>query len=111
MMNEIAVDVFRFVHFVGLGLLLGGLVTQFSKPVKTVTTSTFVGTVVQLVSGIVLLVLTISDANHLKATVKLVILVVVFVVLVVARRRSFSNGAFLSALGLTVLILGLAVFW
>lgn len=110
-MNEIAVDVFRFIHFVGLGLLLGGLVTQRSKPAKTVPSTAFVGTIVQLVSGIVLLVLTISDANHLKATIKLAILLVVFVVLAVARRRSFSNGAFLSALGLTVLILGLAVFW
>jgi len=113
--TELLVDVFRFAHFVGLAALLGGLLVQIGSTARNVNAAVLWGAVIQLVSGLVLLALTIADANHLKVTVKLILLLVVLVIVLVARRRSpvnaLSTPAWITALALTVVNVALAVFW
>lgn len=109
--NQILVDVFRFGHFLGLAALLGGLLVQLGTRPRRVTTPVLWGAVAQLVTGLALLLLTIADANHLKVTVKLVLLAVVFVIALVLRRRDVGPAAYATMLALTVVDVGLAVFW
>ena len=109
-----SVDVFRFLHFVGLAALLGGLLVQLVQlgaTAKRVTAPVLWGAVAQLVTGLALLVLTIADANHLKVTVKLVILAAVLVIALVLRRRDVGPAAYATMLALTLVDVGLAVFW
>lgn len=113
--TELLVEVFRFLHFLGLAALLGGLLVQIGPNEKRVNPPVLWGAVAQLVTGIVLLLLTLAEANHLKVTVKLALLAVVVVMVLVARRRAaggvLSLPAYVASLGLTVVNTGLAVFW
>ena len=109
--NQILVDVFRFLHFVGLAALLGGLLVQLGTSPRRVTASVLWGAVAQLVTGLALLLLTIADANHLKVTVKLILLAAVLVIALVLRRRDVGPAAYATMLALTVVDVGLAVFW
>ena len=109
--TQILLDVFRFLHFVGLAALLGGLLVQIGATAKRVTAPVLWGAVAQLVTGLALLVLTIADANHLKVTVKLVILAAVLVIALVLRRRDVGPAAYATMLALTLVDVGLAVFW
>lgn len=110
-MDGIVVDIFRFLHFVGLAALIGGLAVEISKPERRVNRAVIDGGLTQLVTGIVLLVLTLEDANHLKVTVKLIILVIVLVIVFRKRRAVIPPGQFFVALGLSVVNTALAVFW
>lgn len=109
--NQILVDVFRFLHFVGLAALLGGLLVQLGTRPRRVTAPVLWGAVAQLVTGLALLLLTIADANHLKVTVKLILLAAVLVIALVLRRRDVGPAAYATMLALTVVDVGLAVFW
>lgn len=109
--TELLVDVFRFLHFIGLAALLGGLFVQITNRERAVNAAVLHGAATQLVTGIALLLLTLAEANHLKVTVKLALLLVVLVVAIVRRRRPLSGGAFSALLSLTVVNVGLAVFW
>jgi hypothetical protein len=110
-MNEILVEIFRFLHFVGLAALLGGLLVQLRSEPRSVNAAMVYGAFTQLVTGIVLLLLTMADANHLKVTVKLVVLLVVVVIILVRRKKPLTATQFYLLLALTVVDLGLAVFW
>lgn len=109
--DGVVVDVFRFLHFVGLAALIGGLAVEISKPERRINRAVIDGGLTQLVSGIVLLVLTLEDVNHFKVTVKLVILVIVLVIVFRKRRGVVPPAQFFSALGLSVVNVGVAVFW
>ena len=110
-MNEILADIFLFLHFLGLASLLGGLLVQMGSSSRQVNAAMLYGALTQLVTGIVLLVLTLADANHLKVTVKLVILIVILVVVLLRRKKALTATHYYVLLGLTVLNVGIAVFW
>jgi hypothetical protein len=110
-MVEILVDIGRFLHFAGLAALLGPLLVQARVSERRVTPLMIAGALTQLVTGIALLLLTLADANHMKAGVKLLVLVVILVVVLIGRKRGLGAPAFMSVLILTVANLGLAVFW
>lgn len=110
-MNQILLDVFRFLHFAGLAALLGGLLVQLRVAVREVSPVVLIGAIAQLVTGLALLLLTLADANHLKVTVKLAVLLVACALLLVRRRRGLEPIHYVVVLGLTIADLGLAVFW
>ena len=108
-----------FTHFVGAAALLGGWLATFSKP--TVLRWQFIGACLQLVSGVLLVgLLEMSDdagpVNHIKITVKLLVLVAVLVAAAIGRRKvkrveDVSVGLAHSVGGLTLLNVAIAVFW
>lgn len=108
---EVAVDVFRFLHFLGLAALVGGTVVQLWKPTQVLTTPMLAGALVQLATGLILLVLTLADANHLKVTIKLVILAPILVLLIAFRKKGLSPTMSSVVLALALVDLALAVFW
>lgn len=110
-MTELLVTIFRFLHFIGLGLLLGALAVQWGEMSRRVGPWMIAGAVTQLVTGLALMGVLITEVNHLKVTVKLGLVVVILVVMLIRRRTVFSPPFYLSAIGLTVVNTGLAVFW
>ena len=110
-MNELAVHIFRFLHFVGLASLLGGLFVQIRASEKQVSSYVLHGVYTQLITGIVLLILTMADANHVKVTVKLGILLIILIISLIRRKSGLNTPLFVSLIGLTLLNVGLAVFW
>jgi hypothetical protein len=110
-MNEFLFDLFLVIHFAGLAALLGGMLCQLGEPSRQITPLILIGAGVQLVTGIVLLLLTLEDANHLKVTVKLVITAVVLGLGLLRRGKVFAPPFYLTALVLTLTNIVLAVFW
>lgn len=108
---ELFVDIFRFLHFLGLAALLGGLLVQMRAAPRAVNAAVLHGAIAQMVTGIALLLLTLQDADHLKVTVKLAFLVVILVVILVRRRSTLTPPLFAAVLSLTLVNVGLAVFW
>lgn len=112
---DFLLDLLLFVHLVGMGALFGGLFVQTRANPRVVNTAMFHGILTQLVSGIALVgVLEAGDeaVDHVKIAVKLVVALVIGALVLVNRRRSAISGSTYGVLlGLTVLNIGVAVFW
>lgn len=110
-MSEFLYDIFLFLHFAGLAALIGGLLCQLGEPSRMVTPLIIIGASLQLVTGLILLFITIEDANHLKATIKLVLTAIILGLALLRRNKVFAPPFYLSALGLAFINLALGVFW
>ena len=108
-------DLLLFLHIIGLAALFGGLFVQIKSDPRVVNNAMLHGILTQLVTGLLLVgVLEGSDAdvNHTKVGVKLLVALVIGVLVVVNRKKpALPNGLYLALLGLTVLDIGVAVFW
>jgi hypothetical protein len=104
-----------FIHILGFAALLGGLLVQLSASEKSVNSLMRDGAGTAFVAGIGLVgVLEAGDGdvNHTKIGVKFVIsLVILALVMVNLRKPSIPQGLYLGLLALTVLNIGVAVFW
>lgn len=106
-----------FFHILGAAALVGGWLATFRKP--TVLQWQHIGAWVQLVSGILLVGLAEmgdGDVNHMKIGVKSLVLIAVLVTAIIGRRRVAKNetvptGIAHSVGGLSLINIGLAVFW
>jgi hypothetical protein len=107
--------VLLFFHFLGLASLLGGLLVQMKGPSRTVNSAVVHGVLTQLVTGLLLVgVLEASDEppNRAKIGAKLVVALVIAVLAWVNRRKpAISNQLYAVLMVLTLLNVGLAVFW
>jgi hypothetical protein len=111
-------DVLVFLHFLGLAALFGGLFTQLRSDRRVVNAAVLHGALTQLVTGLLLVGLReaqdepVPDQFHLKIGVKLLVTAVIVTMAFVLRKSpALKNGQFLALLGLTVLNIGIAVFW
>ena len=108
-------DLLLFLHIIGLAALFGGLFVQIKSDPRVVNNAMLHGILTQLVTGLLLVgVLEASepDVNHTKVGVKLLVALVIGVLVVVNRKKpALPNGLYLALLGLTVLDIGVAVFW
>lgn len=110
-----------FLHLLGMGLLLGTFLLQLRVARTGPLNSGWLhGAGLQLLTGLALVGVNEAAENELdnvKVAVKLGVLVVIFVLILVARRRGRADSAPLPswaapALGaLVVLNTGIAVFW
>lgn len=102
----------RYLHFIGVAAVLGGLIAQISRETREVTPLVIHGAAAQLLTGIVLVLVTLHSADHIKVTVKFVMLMALFVTLLVQRRRgNLTKLGYILDLTLVFAILGVAVFW
>ena len=117
---ELLHDVLLFLHFLGLASLFGGLFVQIRSSPRVVNNAMFHGILTQLVTGVLLVgVLEAAkgeswadEIDNAKIGVKLVVAVVIAVLIVLNRKRpAISDGIYFTLAGLTVLNIGVAVFW
>lgn len=110
-----------FLHIFGAAALLGGWLANFKTPM--VGFWQHAGAWIQLVTGVLLVGVAEMTAgeegsgiNHMKIGVKLVILLAIIVTAVIGRRATKREGSAPVGLahsvgGLTLVNVGLAVFW
>ena len=109
---EIVRVVFRYLHFIGIGAVLGGLIVQMSGGEREVTPLVTYGAALQLLTGVVLVLVTLQTADHIKVTVKFVLLVVLFGAIMIQRKKGeLTSFGYTLDLSLVFIILGVAVFW
>ena len=112
MVADIVRAVFRYIHIIGMASVVGGLLVQIGKENRRVGSLEFHGLIGQLITGIILVGITINNVDHIKVTVKLVILILLFVLFIVQRRAGkLSKRAYMIDLLLALAITGVAVFW
>ncbi len=108
-------NVLVFLHLIGFASLFGGLFVQVATHPRVVNNAMFHGILTQLVTGLLLVGVLESgdeDVDHAKIGVKLLVAVVIGVLVVLNRKKeSLSDGLYFGLLGLTVLNVGVAVFW
>jgi hypothetical protein len=117
-----------FVHFIGLAILLGGFFAQIGKSDLRITPGMFHGALTMLVTGLALVGIASSRhaddpfslenptgypaVDNTKIAVKLLVLIAIFAVIVLNRRKEKVGVAPWLAVGLLgVLNVGIAVFW
>jgi len=113
---EIARLVLLFLHILGFAALFGGLLIQAKEPTKKVNALMRDGSGTAWVAGLLLVgILEMSDGpapDHVKIGVKLLIgTVILALVMMNLRRERIPQGLWLGLLALTVVNVGVAVFW
>lgn len=114
---EILQLILIFLHILGAAALLGGWLATFKTP--TVGLFQFIGAWVQLVTGLLLVgIAEMGDGpvNHAKIVVKTVLLIVILVAAWIGRRKvkrgePVPTGIAHAVGGLTLINIGIAVFW
>ena len=109
-------------HFVGLAVLLGGFSAQIGQAVLRITPGMFHGALLQLITGFGLVGVRESlhkddpaewgEVDNAKVGVKLLILIAIFVLVLVSRKKERIGVAPWLAVGLlTIANIVIAVFW
>lgn len=106
-----------FFHILGAAALLGGWLATFKTP--TVGRFQFIGAWVQSITGVLMVGLAeMQDfgVNNIKIGIKLVILIAILVAAWIGRRKvkrdePVSTGIAHAVGGLTLINIGIAVFW
>jgi hypothetical protein len=108
-------DLLVFIHLLGMAALFGGAFVQIRASERVVNNAMLHGVLTQVVSGLLLVgVLEAGTApvDHVKIGVKFALAVVIGVLALVNRGKSaIPSGLYFGMLGLTVLTVGVAVFW
>ena len=117
---EIVRDILLFGHLLGMASLLGGAVVQMRGRDRVVNPAMFHGSVVQVVSGVLLVGTAYAldegaegaDVDNAKVGVKAVVAVAVLILCWLNRKRpTVSEAVFFAIFGLTLLNVAVAVFW
>jgi hypothetical protein len=108
-------DVLVFLHLIGMASLFGGLFVQVKADPRVVNNAMLHGIITQLVTGLLLVGVAEGrdvEVDNAKIAVKLVVALVIGVLVVRGRKQpALSNTVYLALLALTVLNVGVAVFW
>lgn len=120
----VAFDILLIFHFVGIGSLLGGFLTQmsaFKTRTQRVNMAMFHGSLTMLVSGILMAAvyginhgdtLWGTPANYAKLFVKLVVLVIICWMVIAYRKKDKAPIPVVAGIGgLTLLNIIIAVVW
>ncbi|WGD36663.1 hypothetical protein [Lysinibacter sp. HNR] len=115
---EILRNILVIFHFIGIGALLGGFLTQMKQlklGTAVINPAMFHGALTMLVTGILLVgVAEMGDGtvNHVKIAVKLAILIAIMVLIFVNRKKEKVATGVIGAIGaLTIANIVIAVVW
>jgi hypothetical protein len=112
---DVVRDVLLFIHLVGFGSLFGGAAVQLRDEFHVVNSAMLYGALTQVVSGVLLVgVIEGQDdpLDHTKVAVKFAVALVVAVLCWVNRRKdAVPTGLFGGIVLLTLVNVGVAVFW
>ena len=115
-------DLLLFLHFIGLAVLLGAFFAQIGKSTLRITPGMFHGALTMLITGIGLVgvrqslfkdnPLEFPEVDNAKITLKLGILIAIFVIIVLNRgKEKVGVGPWLSVGLLGIANVAIAVFW
>ena len=115
-------DLLLFLHFVGIAVLLGGFFAQIGKSALRITPGMFHGALLMLVTGIGLVgvrqalfndnPVEFPEIDNAKITCKLIVLIAIFAVILLNRKKEkVGVGPWLAIGLLGMLNIGIAVFW
>ncbi|MGH3331143.1 MAG: hypothetical protein ACRDPJ_07520 [Nocardioidaceae bacterium] len=108
-------DILLFLHFLGFASLFGGLFVQIKADPRVVNNAVLHGIITQVVTGLLLVgVLEGMDetVDNVKIGVKFAVALVIAVLVLANRKKpALPDGLYLGLIGLTVLNVGVAVFW
>jgi hypothetical protein len=112
---DFAQDLLIFLHLLGMASLFGGAFVQVRGSERVVNNAMLHGVITQVVTGLLLVgVLEAGTApvDHAKVGVKFALAVVIGVLIIVNRKKAaLPDGLYFGLLGLTVVTVGVAVFW
>lgn len=117
---DILHNILLVLHFIGLASLLGGFLVQmksFKTKSAVINPAILHGALTQLVTGLALVGVAEMDSdndalNYAKIGTKLIVLVVIYALALVNRKKSSVATPIIGAIGaLTILNIVLAVFW
>ncbi len=106
--------VLRYLHLVGVALLLGGWAVQLFARQYRINSAMLYGALAQIVTGVALAAPLGRDEQPepAKLAVKLIVALLIAVMVIVVRgKSSVAKGHFLAIGGMTLLNIGVAVFW
>ena len=106
--------VLLFVHILGYAALLGGLLVQLRSEPKVVNSLMRDGIGTAFLAGLLLVGVleSLGSPDHAKIGVKFAVgLVILVLVMVNMRKPSIPQGLYYGLLALTVVNIGVAVFW
>jgi hypothetical protein len=107
-------EILLFLHLSGFALLLGGAVAQYRSGTIRINQLMIWGSGAQVVTGLALGAALASSDRPAGAwfAVKLIVALAIFAMVFFSRKRESVNpGHFLAIVGLTLVNLGVAVFW
>ena len=112
---DILHNIILLLHFVGFAALFGGAFVQLKGPKRVVSPAMWHGALTMLITGLLLVTsLEMGDGtvNHIKVGIKLLLLIVIFVLVLMNRKKDkVDDGPFWGIFALTLLNAGIAVFW
>jgi hypothetical protein len=111
---EIVRQSLLFLHFVGLAVLLGGFFVQWRARSTQVTMVMVVGAGAQILTGLLLVgarALQDRPIDGAQTAAKLIVGLLVVILAQLGRRRSEVTGLFYAVGLLTLVDVGIAVFW
>ena len=114
-MDDLLLQVLRYIHLVGFAVLLGGALAQYLSGTVRINQAMLWGSIIQLASGIALAAPLRPEGDEppvAKLVVKLVLAVMIFVMVFFSRRREqVSRGHFLGIIGFTLVTAAVGTFW
>lgn len=115
---ETLFNIALLLHFIGFAALFGGAFVQTKGPKRIINPAMLHGAITMLVTGLILTgvwemgAFRTSDPNHMKIGIKLLVLIVIFALVLINRRKdNVPAGQFWGIAGLTALNAAIAVFW
>ncbi|MEV6492865.1 hypothetical protein AB0M20_30220 [Actinoplanes sp. NPDC051633] len=108
--------ILRYAHLIGFALLLGGAIAQFLTAKFRVNKAMLWGSIVQVLTGIALSAPLRGGGDEepspVKLGVKLLIAVLIFVMVIIPRKRTEMNkGHFIGIIVMTLANAAVATFW
>jgi hypothetical protein len=108
-------DILLFLHFLGLAALFGGLFVQVRADPRVVNNAMLHGILTQVLTGLLLVGVIEGmdeEVDNVKIAVKFVVALVIAVLVIANRKKpALPGGLYFGLMGLTVLNIGVAVFW
>jgi len=112
---DIAIKIVLILHFVGLGMIVGGALHQTKEKAKNVTRVMLDGAYFQVLTGLILVGLVYANDENPDtwwiATKFMIALAVVIIGFVNRKKKSNNLPAWGAMLGLTLANITIAVFW
>lgn len=104
----------RYVHLIGVALLLGGFAVQVFARQYRINSAMLYGAIIQIVTGLILATPLPRDSqpDPAKLAVKLFVAVMIAAMVIVVRDRpTVAKGHFLGIGGFTLANMAVATFW
>lgn len=112
---DILHNIILLLHFVGFAALFGGAFVQMKGPKRVINPAMWHGALTMLITGLLLVTsLEMGDGtvNHIKVGLKLLLLIAIFVLVLMNRKKdTVADGPFWGIFALTLINAGIAVFW